>query len=261
MRRPPTGAGGQVRAVGAVGRRRPGRAEQGQVDLVGLGDRRVGHQALLAVTGSEQQDGPIGGDHVASTAHDGLVQPRHRWFAGHCERCAMEPLEPRGATGELVTERGERPEYPDRERDRAKREDRRHEDVLAHLREQLVGLDDQQDRLDAHDEQRGQQDREHAQRAQLRRRARQARIRDQPDHSEDREHGDGNERQRGRGGAGGTRQDGAAREQREPEPQADPPEADPVPSARSSSGLHECSLSVGSREATPRTWMVVRPTS
>ena len=73
------------------------------VDLVGLGEGRVGHQDLRAVNGGDQQDGPIGVDHVASPAHDRLVQPRHRRLAGHRERRAMEPLEPRGAMGELVT--------------------------------------------------------------------------------------------------------------------------------------------------------------
>ena len=48
--------------------------------------------------------------------------------------------------------------------------------------------------------------------------------------------------QRRGGDAGGAREEGAAREQREPKPQADPPEADPAPSFVDPSGLHGCPL-------------------
>ena len=220
MERASQDARGQVRPVGAVGLRRSGGAHQVPVDLVGLGEGRVGHQNLRTVDGADQQDGPIGVDHVARAAHDRLVEPRHRRLAGHCERRAMEPLEPRRTTRELVTERRERSEDPDRERDRAQGEDRRDEDVLSHLRDQLVCFDDQEDGLDADDEQSGQEDREHPQGAQLGRRARQAGVRDQPDYPDQGERGDGDVGQRRGGGAGRSSDDGAACEQREPEPQS-----------------------------------------
>ena len=80
----------------------------------------------------------------------------------------------------------------------------------------------------------------------------------QPDNPDQSERGDGDERQRRGGGAGRSGEDGAAGEQREPEPQADPSEADPAPSFVDPSGIRGCSLVTGRRGATLHTSMVVR---